>query len=181
MTTNFTTKKSKLLGEDTQASILSGDVDGVNPVNQFNFVTVDGGGGGADTNFAEVIYASLSLTATESINKAYIQHIQPADRNNDGGTIRIREDDINGTVIASGGYSAGNGGVTLALSAIITNQPIGSRTYVFTRIQFGSPGDFIRLHAGATSIAYIVDITDTHVATLSGANTQRTVGEDILS
>ena len=139
----FPNAKSKLLGADTHAADLSGDVDPLDPVNQFNFTTVDGGGGSADQSFAEIVYASLTLTATESINIGFIQHTQPADRNNDGGTINIREDDINGAIIASGGYGAGNGNVTLSLSTTIANQPIGSRTYVFTRIQVGNPGDFI--------------------------------------
>ncbi len=176
----FPNSKPKLLGEDTHAAELSGTVDGVNPVNQFNFSTVDGGGGTPDESFAEIVYASITLVATESINKGYLQHVQPADRNNNGGTIRIREDDVNGVIISSGGYGGGNGNLTLALSGIITNQPIGSRTYVFTRVQVGNSGDFIRLHSGATSIAYIVDIQDTHAAELTGSNTQRTHETEVL-
>jgi len=84
------------------------------------------------------------------------------DRNNDGGTFRIREDDINGAVIGSAGYGAGNGQANIVLSAIITNQSVGARTYVFTREQTGPPGDFTRLQAGSNILAYIVDIDDTH-------------------
>lgn len=154
----------------TPVGDLSGSVDGLTPVNQFGYTTVDGGGGTANTSFAEIIYASLSLTATETINVGFIRHTQPADRNDNGGTLRIREDDINGAILSTGGFGAGNGNVTFDQSTTIFNQAVGSRTYVFTYIQTGNPGDFVRLHSGASSMAYIVDINDTHAGAAKPLN-----------
>jgi len=139
---------------------LTGTVAGVDPVNQLGYADISGGGGSADTSNPEQVYASTIITATEPINKAFIRRFTPMDRNNDGGTFRIREDDINGAVITSAGYGAGNGQANIVMSVIITNQPVGARTYVYTREQTGLPGDFTRLQAGSNTLAYIVDITD---------------------
>lgn len=70
-------------------------------------------------------------------------------------------DDLNGAILSSSTTSSSF--FTIIQSAIITNQPVGNRTYVFT-IQLNIPtaGDFYRFHSDATSLAYIVDFEDTH-------------------
>jgi len=134
-------------------------VEGVDPVTQIGFPNIDGGGGTADTDQPEEVYASLSLTATKSINKGYLRRYTPFDYNNNGSTFRVREDDINGTILTSQNFPAGNTTSAFNPTLIITNQPVGARTYVYTKEQ-NSPagGDFIRLHGGANTLAYIVDI-----------------------
>ena len=148
--TTFTNKKPNLIGS----------VAGVDPVTQIGYPNVDGGGGSADLSNPEQGYTLLSLTATKDINKGFLRRFTPFDRNNDGGTFRVREDDISGAIIGSQSYGAGNGTLSVTFTNIITNQSIGARTYVYTREQTGSPGDFTRLHAGANTLAYIVDIDD---------------------
>ena len=107
----------------------------------------------------EVVYASLSLTATKSINKGFLRRFTPFDRNNNGGIFRVREDDISGAIIGSQSYVAGNGTLSFTFTNIITDQAIGARTYVYTREQTApAGGDFVRLHGGANTLAYIVDI-----------------------
>ena len=143
---------------------VSGTVEGVDPVTQIGYLNIDGGGGSVDTTAAEVVYASNSLTATEVISKGFIRRYTPFDRNNNGGIFRVREDDINGAIIGSQSYVAGNGTLSFTFTNIITDQPLGARTYVYTREQTApAGGDFVRLHAGANFLAYIVDIDDSLV------------------
>jgi len=141
---------------------LTGAVAGEDPVNQLGYATPVGSGGTAVIdNFVETIWANTSLTATQSINKGFIRRSQGVDTA--GGvttTTRIREDDLNGNILASS--STTSTFFTIIQNAIITNQPIGARTYAFTiQLTNTSPGDFYRFHSEATSLAYIVDIDDT--------------------
>jgi len=167
----FPNARSRLFGEgeDSEGIIvtpavagLSGDVEALDPVLNINFNDVAGGGGTDDSSSPEQVYASVSITVTEPINVIFLRQFSPMDRNNDGGTFRIREDDINGLQIAGAGYGAGNGQANIVMSAIIKNQPVGSRTYVMTREQNTPTSGFTRLQAGATTNNFVVDVDDTH-------------------
>lgn len=168
--------RPKLAGSDTQAASLSGGL--LDPVVSISFTDTAGGGGTADFSSPEQVYGSIIKTTTESVNVVYIRLFTPMDRNNDGGAFRIREDDINGDVVDSIGYSAGNGQNNIVITAIIKNQPVGSRTYVFTREQDTPTSGFTRLQSGGTTNSFVVD--DTHTATLTGSNTQRTHENSVL-
>lgn len=157
---------------DTHAADLTGEVDGLTPVNQLGYPTPIGGGGTAViNNFVETIYASSTLNATEAVNVGFIRKSNGIDTAGSiTTTTRIREDDLNGNILASSSTSSTF--FTIIQQAIIKNQPIGNRTYVFTiQLTNTNTGDFYRFHTDATSLAYIVDIDDTHIATLSGDNT----------
>jgi len=172
----FPNAKSQLLGEaedsiaiiDTVAiAELSGDVIGVDPVNNLGYATPIGSGGTANITTAEIVYGSTSLNATKSINKGFIRNTQGVDYPSSNTiTVRMREDDINGNIIVS--TAVGGGSSVMDISTVITNQTIGNKTYVFTA-QLGNPifGDFIRTHSDPTTLSYIVDIDDTHAAAIT--------------
>jgi len=176
----FPNSRPKILGGDTHEAILSGVVAGENPVNQLGYPTPVGSGGSAViNNFAETIYASTTLIATKAVNVGFMRKSNGLDTAGSvTSTFRIREDDLNGNIISS--FATGSSFFTAILQAIIKNQPIGSRTYVFTIQISGNPGDFYRFHSGATSLAYIVDIDDTHDSQLIGDNTQITHETEVI-
>jgi len=181
--TNIINKKCTLLGSDTHAAILSGAVAGVDPVNQLLYTTPIGSGGSTVFDNVETIFTSRILVATSPINKGFWRITQGIDFNNPGfkpQTIRIREDDVNGTILATVVITTSPN--TIIITANLTNQPVGNKTYVGTiqNTLNDPPNDFYRLHTEATSVIYIVDINDTHAAALGGSNTQRTTNESIL-
>ena len=149
---------------------LTGNVTPLDGVNQLSYPTVTGSGGTAVIdNFAETIYTSVSLTATEASNKGFFRKTAALDTpSGTSATFRVREDDINGAILTSTSIGASFSG-SVSMSVTITDQPIGARTYVYTIQLTGSPGDFYRFHGNAstsvspnTTVAYIVDIDDTH-------------------
>jgi len=176
----FPNAKPKILGVDAHEAILLGNLDVLDPVNSLGYATPIGTGGTAQITTAEIVYGGRTLVATKSINKGFIRNTQGVDYPSGNPLIiRIREDDINGNILLTSGVSGGFS--LMSLSLIITNQVIGSKTYVFTA-QLSSPtfGDFIRLHSDATNLSYIVDIDDTHAAELIGDNTQITHETEVI-
>ena len=150
----FPNKKSKLIG----------NTSGVDPVNQLNYSTPIGSGGTAIIdNFDETIWSTTTLIAIQAINKGFIRRTQGVDiASGNSLTFRIREDNLLGAILAS---DTNSGNFLMDLSAIITNQSVGARNYVFTlQLNTVMVGDFYRLHTDPTSLAYIVDIADTHSA-----------------
>ncbi len=141
--------------------------EAVDPVNQLGYTTFVGvgSGGGVVGNFAETVFTSGTLNATKAINKGFIRKTQGMDiASGNSLTIRIREDDINGTILNSTTYNPTN--FIVDLSITITNQPVGNRTYVWTlQLNTPTPGDFYRFHSpssipapgASSSLAYIVD------------------------
>lgn len=169
MTTKIINKKGTLFGSDTHASNLTGNVTtattGPTGVTTTNF-------GLSVTNSGDVGIGGFSFNPTSAINIAFLRAAVYVTNN---AFIKIFEGAVE---LASAG---GSGTGTRTVSFVVKDTSIGLHNYDYTIVrnglnyQYGNGGNHSPITQGSG-----VDIIDTHLATLSGSNTQRTTNDTIL-
>lgn len=183
--TGILNARTRLDANDTHGASLSGSVDAVDGVNVLTYTITTGAGSSTITNpNVEFVYTSQTLTATKPINKGFIKYTNAITTNSTGSlrsaTFRLREDDINGAILSTetkADVGAGGGGNAFTNSSVnITNQPIGTRTYVRTLelglgiALYGFNGSVSTSVSPITLVSYLVDVDNSQIATLIGEN-----------
>lgn len=181
MTTGFTNKRSLLLGSDTHSSSLSGSVSQA----ETNAQSENGNlGTTIDTNFDEKYTAGSAgttratftdvATPTDSLMILVIgQATRSALIDEQTKTWLWKKDTVTFSTVNLSPTISSLSNKTL-LSTVVITPTAGTHTYTLVENDATSFGSV------SAKITFI-QLTDTHAATLTGSNTQRTVAEGILS
>jgi len=177
----FPNSKPIILGADTHAASLTGDVS--NGTNQINESLIDSSINRVGPAIIQLGNRTATVTSAENIIIArFIQRIFRV-----GGTVtyqaRVRRDNItSGTVVAEQFVGVSNGFLTFTLNVEDTDVSVGNHTYFFsieiTLTTALAPVPFTTYTS--TPNAFIYSINDTHAAILTGSNTQRTHEQAVL-
>ena len=120
----------------------------------------------------EFVYASQTLTALHPKNKGFIRYTNRIGTNSTGAprnvTFRLREDDINGAILSSSVVTVvpSIGGAQLFDEVVITDQPVGARSYVRTLelgsgiALYGFNGAAMNNVSPVTLVQYLVDLEE---------------------
>lgn len=187
MTTAIVNKKATIFGEDDQSAELTGD----SSVSQSN--SLGGSMGLNNTNFpafgnsgtSEIIVASRSAPVTNSKNVIFIRASSFTGTNGRTVTFRLRENNTSGTILSSviistiGESPSSTQAVEWIMKPIVVNASLSVSSIVLTR-QTATPPSFGTQGSYAFDV-WTANLVDTHVASLTGDNTQRTVENQILS
>lgn len=159
--------KSKILGDDTHASNLSGDLTKDVGTSQGTTGSQTGGLSGGDS--ADHLLTTIVLTPTEANNLIILKLSVNATNQSD---ITIDE---GGTEL---GRIDGTSSGTRTLNVILENVSVAAHTYTFfTRVD----GGFYQYGNQAIVVyAVVVNLDDTHASALTGANTQETHEGQVL-
>ena len=177
----FPNAKPIILGADTQAASLTGDVS--NGTNEINASLTDSTINRAGPAIIQLGSRTATVTSAENIIIArFIQRVFRV-----GGTVtyhaRVRRDNsTSGTIVEEQFVGASSGFFTFTLNVEDTDVSVGNHTYFFsieiTLTTAPAPVPFTTY----TSIpnAFIYSINDTHASILTGSNTQRTHEQAVL-
>ena len=185
----FPNAKSKLLGEDTHAALLTGSDTHAGVLNGSNITTVDKPAIGAPYTIVNpnigiswsqtetIIATKGGLIVTSAKNFLILDVTCGIQYNTTPGTrsgrVRIRLQDLNGAILA---FTDIPDGAFSFLHLAVNEQdiPIATTQVVFTienNTTFTDPGN----RSNILFFPSVVNIDDTHSASLSGANTQAAV------
>jgi len=167
----FPNSKPPILGEDTHAANLTGDLTTVTKGPEGS----SGGNGNLSSlQSGDTGVGGFSFTPTTEKNVAFLR-ISVFTTNDS--LVQIKEGAV---VLASAGGATG----TKTVSHVVKDTTIGLHSYSYTIVkqvsnyQFGESGGFG--NNGPISSGSGVDIIDTHAADLIGANTQSTHEQAVL-
>jgi len=173
--------KPKLLGSDTHAATLTGDIS--NGTNQINQSVIDAVINRAGPAIVQLGSRAATVTSIKNIIIArFVQRVFRV-----GGTTtytaRVRRDNItSGTIVAQQFVGVSNGFFTFIINVEDPDVSVGSHTYFFsieiTQTTAQAPVPFTTYIT--TPNAFIFSINDTHAATLTGANTQSAHETEVL-
>ncbi len=184
----FPNAKSKILGDDTHAASLTGSDTHAAVLNGSNITTVDKPAIGAQYAIVnpniniiwgqtETVIAAKGIIVTSTKNFLILDVTCGIQYNTTPGTrtgrVRIRLQDLNGAILAFTDIPDGAFGF-LHLAVNEQDIPISTTQVVFTienNTTFTDPGT----RSAILFFPSVVNIDDTHSASLSGANTQAAV------
>lgn len=174
----FSNAKPILLGSDTHAASLSGDVI-ADLIRNMSFPAplFAGSCSGGQTSFQTI--GSTALTISQVKNEVFIQGQARFNLSSSNSMdVRIIRDNDTGDVIASLNTGITTSG-TWILSTTILNETVGAHSYQWQIKNDNNPGETSCVFNTAF-FNLIAEANDTHAAVLTGDNTQRTHEMEII-
>jgi len=170
----FPNAKPILLGDDTHAAVLDGSVDLLfTDLSNIAFPTSTGSI--PDTPI-EAVIITTPVTITKAVNEVRLRIRIVAFTNT---TIRIRRGGISGAIVGGPTFVGPSGQVFVVNDS---NLPIGNTDYVATAQRIGPVAASVETYTPDTlpGVVLVSEIDDTHVANLTGSNTQKTHEQEEL-